>query len=321
MTGRVVRLRKQELFRLLGYEPHPGQVEVHKSQALRRVLACGVRWGKSTCATMEAVAALLEPGECSIGWVVAPTYDLAERIFGAVVQLVQQKLSHRLLELDLRSRRIVVRSLSGGVAEMRAKSADTPTSLLGEGLDWLIVDEAARLREEVWANYLSQRLIDKKGWALFISTPKGPGWFYRMYRRGVRGEPGFASWCAPSYQNLVLDREVIEEERQRLLPEVFQQEYEAVFHGVELEPCEVCGGPSRDAAGIVLLNAGEELETCAQCEEPVNAEGRTLVRRGVKGKLELTVISLNPCADIGSPGNPMPVPPGSEFEEVAATEQ
>ena len=49
-TGSPLRLRKRELFRSLGYEPHAGQVEVHRSEAQYRVLACGARWGKSTCA-------------------------------------------------------------------------------------------------------------------------------------------------------------------------------------------------------------------------------------------------------------------------------
>ena len=68
-------------------------------------------------------------------------------------------------------RRLVLRNLAGGFSEIRGKSADNPVSLLGEGLDWLIVDEAARLKPAIWEGHLSQRLIDKKGWALLISTP------------------------------------------------------------------------------------------------------------------------------------------------------
>lgn len=68
------RLDKEAIFADLGYVPHAGQLEVHRSKALRRVLACGVRWGKSTCAAMEAIAAALEPREASLGWFVGPTY-------------------------------------------------------------------------------------------------------------------------------------------------------------------------------------------------------------------------------------------------------
>src|SRR5678815_4878676 len=78
---RVARLNKEALFARLEYEPTPGQLEVHRSRAPRRVLACGVRWGKSTLAAHEAIAAAMIPAEHSIGWVVAPTYDLSRRVF------------------------------------------------------------------------------------------------------------------------------------------------------------------------------------------------------------------------------------------------
>ena len=66
--GTKLALDKQALFRHLGYQPHEGQRAVHESMAPRRVLACGVRWGKSLCAAMEAVAAAMEPRERSFGW-------------------------------------------------------------------------------------------------------------------------------------------------------------------------------------------------------------------------------------------------------------
>ncbi len=68
-----MRLDKPALFAHLGYEPHPGQMEVHLSTAPRRIVACGVRWGKTKCAVMETVSALMHPGPASLGWVVAPT--------------------------------------------------------------------------------------------------------------------------------------------------------------------------------------------------------------------------------------------------------
>ena len=40
-------------------------------------------------------------------------------------------------------RRLVLRNMGGGLSEIRGKSADNPTSLLGEGLDFVIVDEAS----------------------------------------------------------------------------------------------------------------------------------------------------------------------------------
>lgn len=223
------RLSKRALFRHLGYEPHPGQLEVHLSRAPRRVVACGVRWGKTWAAAMEALAAAMQPCERSMGWVVAPTYDLCERVFGQIVIVVASHLRHRIVSLKEHERRLVLRNMGGGLSEIRGKSADNPVSLLGEGLDWVVIDEASRLKPSIWQSHLSQRLIDKQGWALLISTPRGKGWLYDLWLRGRGRDPEYASWNLPSWSNPLLDKEAIEAERARLPERVFRQEYGAEF--------------------------------------------------------------------------------------------
>jgi hypothetical protein len=227
MNGPIINRRA--LFADLGYEPHPGQWAVHDSKALRRVVACGVRWGKTRCAAMEGVAAALAPRERSFGWVVAPTYDLADKVFREIVYVFTRNLRHRMVTLRDNDRVLVVRNMAGGLTELRGKSADSPVSLLGEGLDFLIVDEAARLKPSIWQGHLSQRLIDRKGWALLISTPHGKGWFFDLFRKGQGGDPDYASWNHPSWSNPYLDAAVIEQERGRLPEAVFRTEYGAEF--------------------------------------------------------------------------------------------
>ncbi|MCB9508503.1 MAG: hypothetical protein H6697_12675 [Myxococcales bacterium] len=229
MAARRERLNKELLFEDLGYEPHEGQRKIHASRAPRRVVACGVRWGKTLCAAMEGIAAALEPRERSIGWVVAPTYDLADKVFREILEIVGRKLRHRIVALREGDRRLILRNMLGGLSEVRAKSADNPVSLLGEGLDYVIVDEAARLKPAIWQGHLSQRLLDKRGWALLISTPKGKGWLYELFRRGLGDDESFASWNSPSWENPYLDRALIDEERTRLPERVFAQEYGAQF--------------------------------------------------------------------------------------------
>jgi hypothetical protein len=227
--GKRPALNKLAFFRDIGYEPHDGQLEVHMSRAPRRVVACGVRWGKTICAAHEAIAAAMEPRERSVGWVVAPTYDLADRVFRELQVIAALKLKHRVVTMKEHDRRLVIRNMGGGVSDLRAKSADNPVSLLGEGLDWLVVDEAARLRPHIWDSHLSQRLIDKKGWALLISTPKGKGYFYELFLRGTGRDSDYESWNQPSWNNPRLDADAIDAERERVPARVFEQEYGAQF--------------------------------------------------------------------------------------------
>src|SRR5262245_59612170 len=223
-------LDKLKFFEDLGYVPHPGQLAVHHATEPRRVVACGVRWGKTVCAAMEGLAAAMQPNQSgSIGWVVGPTYDLADRVFLEIRVRALEKLQPYIVAVKESERRILLRNLAGGISEIRAKSADSEVSLLGEGLNWVIIDEASRLKPRIWQSHLSQRLIDKRGWALLISTPKGKGYYYDLFRRGKGADPDWRSWNSPSWTNPLLDRDLIERERARLPQRVFRQEYGAEF--------------------------------------------------------------------------------------------
>jgi hypothetical protein len=276
----TLHLSKKTLFRLLNYRPHPGQVLVHRSTASRRILACGARWGKSTLGAMEAVAALMQPKDASIGWLVAPNFDVTGRIFEPVVQTLERHFPHHIRAISPRERKIVVTNLGGGVSELRAKSGDTPNSLLGAGLDWLVVDEAARLRPEIWSAYLSQRLIDRRGWALLISTPNGCNWFRELFKRGQGGrDSDFESWSSPSWDNPHVPRALIEAERARVGPEVFDQEFGGKFAGEEDEPCELCLGPTEGVGRLLMLGDDEPIPTCKLCGEAVDHQGRSIVMK------------------------------------------
>ncbi len=258
-----VPFSKPSFFRSVGYRPHPGQVEIHKSRAPRRIVACGVRWGKTLCAAMEGLAAAMEPRARSIGWVVAPTYDLCDRVFREIVVIAAEHLRHRIVTLKEHDRRLVLRNMGGGISEIRGKTADNPISLLGEGLDFVIVDEAARMKPLVWHSHLSQRLLDRRGWALLISTPKGKGWFYEMWRRGRGADPDYQSWNRPSWTSPHLDAAQIEEERSRLPDRVFRQEYGAEFiegSGQVFRNARTCAtGSWKDPSAGEIYYAGLDL--------------------------------------------------------------
>ncbi len=249
----IVELDKDALFAQLGYVPHAGQLAVHRSRAKRRILICGTRFGKSLCAAMECIAAAMEPRKRAMIWVVAPTLELSDKVFREAVIVVAEHLKHRMIDLKQHDKRILLRNLGGGVSEIRGKTADNPVSLLGEGLDLVVVDEASRLRPAVWHSFLAQRLVDKDGSALLISTPKGRGYLFDMWKKGQPGgDPDFESWNLPSWANPHLDRALIEKERERVPDAVFRQEF---------------GAEWVDGAGAVLRHVRES--ATGSWQEPV----------------------------------------------------
>jgi len=113
--------------------------------------------------------------------------------------------------------------------EVSVRSADNPDSLRGEGLNLGVLDEIAYMQEEAWSEAIRPALSDKQGKAIFISTPKGRNWFWRLWQKGLGDDPDWRSWQRPTSDNpFILPKEI--EDAKKDLPELtFEQEYLAVF--------------------------------------------------------------------------------------------
>ena len=119
--------------------------------------------------------------------------------------------------------------LAGLNSEVWVKSADRPESCVGEGVDVLVLEEAAKIRKIVWEQCLRPTLADRQGWALFTTTPEGYNWIYDLWQRGKSEEfPDWESWQHPSWESPFF-RDDIEELKKTLTYETFQQEFGAQF--------------------------------------------------------------------------------------------
>ena len=115
-------------------------------------------------------------------------------------------------------------------SEVWIKSGESPdTGLVGEGLDWLIIDEAAIISQTICEQYLRPTLSDRGGWALFVSTPRGYNWLYDLSTRGQSDDYSeWESWQHPSNYSRYF-RDNIEDLKRELTKETFEQEYLAQF--------------------------------------------------------------------------------------------
>ena len=57
---------------------------------------------------------------------------------------------------------------------------DNPDSLRGIGLNGVVLDEVAQMPAGLFGEVIRPALSDKRGWALFIGTPKGHNHFYEL---------------------------------------------------------------------------------------------------------------------------------------------
>jgi len=198
--------------------PHQGQAEVHNSPARFKVLAAGRRWGKTRLGVNECLDVAAQGGRA---WWVAPSYKMSE------VGWRPLKRIGGMIGAEIRKVDRMINLPSGGSVQVR--SADDPQSLRGEGLDLVVNDEVAFMKEEAWTEALRPALSDRQGKALFISTPKGHNWFWRMFQRGKAGEHDYAAFTFPTSSNPYIVPAEIEAARRSLPERIFRQEYLAEF--------------------------------------------------------------------------------------------
>lgn len=195
---------------------HDGQRQVWNDPARFQVIAAGRRWGKSRLASLRCITVALDGGRA---WWVFPSYPMASVGWRMLKRLAVQLPHAKVREVE--------RIIELGRGSVQIRSADNPDSLRGESLDYLVMDECAFMAEAAWTEALRPTLSDRQGKALFISTPKGRNWFWRVWTTadGV----AWRAWQFPTVSNPHMQASEVEAARQQLPERIFQQEYLAEF--------------------------------------------------------------------------------------------
>jgi hypothetical protein len=244
--GKAV-LVKDRIWPALNYEPHVGQRKIHNDPARHRVASCGRRFGKSVIGGHEITPLalyaytirneLMENSQQMRLWIVGPNYDDAEREFRVFyddcrrLKLPMQKPGSY---YDPRGGNMMV-TLWDSRFILETRSADHPDSLDGEGLNFVLMVEAAKMKASIWNKYIRPALADKRGQSIHTSTPEGRNHFYELWKRGQDPDDSeWASWRMPSWINDTIfpggrqDPEILDMERD-MSPERFNQEIGAEF--------------------------------------------------------------------------------------------
>ncbi len=204
-----------------------GQDDAFASPARFKVVVAGRRWGKTELALAQLLNACLNTN--GVYRYIAPTQKLARKTLWR--RKLPRVLDRAWLSKDPNETNMEVWFRTGSILEVLG--ADDPDALRGEGVNGVVLDEYADMKEETWPEAVRPSLGDKKGWALFIGTPKSYNHFYDMYQLGMSAEhPKWASWQRRSVDNPLLDPEEIEDARRTTDPRTFRQEWEASFETI-----------------------------------------------------------------------------------------
>lgn len=113
-------------------------------------------------------------------------------------------------------------------ARMRLYGADNYDRLRGIYLDGVVLDEFADQPPQAWREVIRPALADRKGWALFIGTPKGKNAFYDVYQRAVK-DPDWFDLNLKASETGLLAEEELEALRKEMSANEYNRELECDF--------------------------------------------------------------------------------------------
>ena len=202
------KINDEKLLKKLGVKPHEGQRAVIEAFADEKkrdfVLVWGRRGGKSFIVSYCAIRQIIIPNKKV--WIVAPTTDLTQKVFTYVIQFVGKLYEPGEYQLITKPYP-KIKFANGSLIE--CKTADNPTSLIGDEVDLLIIDEASRIAPMTYERELAATTMTRKGRTVFISTPRGKNWFYLKYQQIKSNKDGFV-YTAPSSINKLNTPEELE---------------------------------------------------------------------------------------------------------------
>ena len=206
----------------LDVQLHPAQLEIFNSTARFKVVSAGRRFGKSRLAAWILIIKALQ-SESKDVFYIGPTFQQAKDIMWNMLK----ELLHGTDLIETTHENTATMKLVNG-RRISLKGSDRPDTLRGVGLAYVVLDEYASMKVEVWEQIIRPTLSDVKGGALFIGTPAGKNHFYDLYLEADKDED-WEAFQYTSIDNPLIDPKEVEVARRTMSTQAFRQEFEASF--------------------------------------------------------------------------------------------
>ena len=113
-------------------------------------------------------------------------------------------------------------------ARITILGAENDQALRGIFLDGCVFDETQSIKPTIFPEVIRPALADRKGWCVFIGTPKGRNYFFQLYQEAKQNKNWYAGLYKSSQTN-ILDPEELEAARQMMSEDLYEQEFECSF--------------------------------------------------------------------------------------------
>ena len=208
---------------VIPYKPREHQLKVHELLEGKRfaVVVAHRRFGKTVAALNHLIReAVLNDKETPRYAYIAPTYGQAKRVAWDYLVKYTTPLggTNNISELrvDFWGRRI------------QLYGSDNPDSLRGQFFDGVIIDEVGDQNPKIWTDIVRPALTDRKGWCLFIGTPKGYNHFKELRDRAEK-EDGWGLLEFKASETGVVDDTELKAAKNEMGEDKYRQEFECSF--------------------------------------------------------------------------------------------
>ena len=207
---------------VIPYAPRPLQAQLHAELQDKRwgVVVCHRRFGKTVMSVNHILRdAILNDKTNPRYAYMAPTYRQAKSVaWDYLKEFAGSIPGVKFHETELRC------DLPTG-ARISLLGAENPDSLRGIYLDGCVMDEVADMPESVFPEIIRPALSDRRGWCVFVGTPRGHNNFYDLYEQAAAND----DWVATVYrasETGILPPDELEAARLMMTADQFEQEFE-----------------------------------------------------------------------------------------------
>ena len=211
--------------------PHSGGQEIflywnqYYPEAQCLVTPCGTKTGKTYGSVLWLLTEAMSNKNFYCAWI-APTY-------------LKCKIGYRYMKsmlpdhawINLVDGRLEIQFANGSFIKF-LHGSDAETTIEGEGIDRFVIDEAGKIKGQVWISLLTT-ITQTKGKGIVTGTPRGFTWYSDLYKRSLTNDPFFVGYRLPTSSSPFVPKESIERAKKLLPHHLFDQYYNAQFisHG------------------------------------------------------------------------------------------
>jgi len=191
---------------VIPYAPRLVQREIHKNLDSHRfsVIVAHRRMGKTTSVINQLVKkALLNKTDNARYAYVAPFFSQAKDIAWTMLNHYTKNIPNTKRNVS----ELWVEFPNG--SRITLYGSDNPDRMRGIGLDGCVIDEVAQCKPELWGEVVRPALMDKKGFCVFIGTPKGIDKFYELYHEACKSKDWYAASFPVTETSVIPEDELV----------------------------------------------------------------------------------------------------------------